>query len=86
MKPDQALGLDGFPIEVWKSLGDIGVLWLTNFFMKIIRTERCLVSREKSILVPTYKNKVDFLRKMTTVSENRFIPGRSTMEVIHLLR
>lgn len=59
MKPDQALGPDGFPIEVWKSLGYVGVLWLTNFFMKIIRTERCLVSREKSILVPTYKNKVD---------------------------
>lgn len=36
MKPDQALGPDGFPIEVWKSLGDVGVLWLTNFFMKII--------------------------------------------------
>ncbi|KAI8564244.1 hypothetical protein RHMOL_Rhmol03G0166800 [Rhododendron molle] len=30
MKPSKALGPDGIPIEVWKSLGDLGVTWVGN--------------------------------------------------------
>ncbi|KAI8572618.1 hypothetical protein RHMOL_Rhmol01G0213300 [Rhododendron molle] len=40
MKPGKALGPDGIPIEVWKSLGDLGATWLTKFFNKIIMTRK----------------------------------------------
>ena len=30
----KAVGSDGIPIEVWKCLGENGVLWLTKLLMK----------------------------------------------------
>lgn len=59
MKPSKALGPDGFPIEVWKNLGDSGVSWLTKLFNKIILTRKMSDEWRKSILVPIYKNKGD---------------------------
>jgi hypothetical protein len=32
MKGDKAMGPDGIPIEVWRTLGDIVVFWLTKLF------------------------------------------------------
>jgi hypothetical protein len=32
MKGDKAMGLDGIPIEVWRSLGDVAIVWLTKLF------------------------------------------------------
>jgi hypothetical protein len=114
MKPGKALGPDGIPIEVWRSLGDLGVTWLTKLFNKIILSRRMPDEWRRSTLVPIYKNKGDIqscnnyrgiklmshtmklwerviehrLRMVTTVSEKQFgfMPGRSTMEAIYLLR
>jgi hypothetical protein len=59
MKPRKALGPDGIPIEVWKSLGDLGVTWLTKLFNKIILSRRMPDEWRRSTLVPIYKNKGD---------------------------
>jgi hypothetical protein len=32
MKGGKAMGPDGIPIEVWKCLGDIAIVWLTKLF------------------------------------------------------
>jgi hypothetical protein len=42
MKTGKALGPDDIPIEVWRCLGDIAIVWLTK--------------RRRSILVPIFKN------------------------------
>ncbi|KAI8524935.1 hypothetical protein RHMOL_Rhmol13G0188400 [Rhododendron molle] len=114
MKPGKALGPDGIPIEVWKSLGDMRVTWLTKLFNKIFMTRKMPDGWRRSTLVPIYKNKADIqscnnyrgiklmshtmkfwerviehrLRIVTTVSEKQFwfMPARSTMEAIYLLR
>ena len=114
MKLGKSLGPDNLPIEVWKCMGDKGVVWLTKLFNKIILTRKMPDEWRKSILIPIYKNKGDIqncnnyrgiklmshtmklwerviehrLRMLTTVSENQFgfMPGRSTMEAIYLLR
>jgi hypothetical protein len=35
MKRGKAMGLDGIPIEVWKTLGDVSIIWLTKLFNRI---------------------------------------------------
>jgi hypothetical protein len=32
MKGGKAMGLDGIPIEVWMTLGDVAIVWLTKWF------------------------------------------------------
>ncbi|KAI8530451.1 hypothetical protein RHMOL_Rhmol11G0059300 [Rhododendron molle] len=59
MKPSKALGPDGIPIEVWKSLSDLGATWLTKLFNKIIMTRKMPDEWRRSTLVPIYKNKGD---------------------------
>ena len=34
----KAVGPDNIPIEVWRSLGEEGIRWLTNLFNIILRT------------------------------------------------
>ncbi|KAH1238660.1 LINE-1 retrotransposable element ORF2 protein [Glycine max] len=110
----KAVGPDNIPIEVWKTLGDRGLEWLTKLFNEIMRSKRMPEEWRRSMLVPIYKNKGDIqncanyrgiklmshtmklwervierrLRKETQVTENQFgfMPGRSTMEAIYLLR
>jgi len=114
MKVGKAMGPDGIPIEVWRCLGDIAIVWLTKLFNTIFRTNRMPDEWRRSTLVPIFKNKGDVqsctnyrgiklmshtmklwerviehrLRKMTSVTQNQFgfMPGRSTMEAIFLLR
>ena len=40
MKNPKALGPATIPIEVWKGLGEIGVMQLTKLFNKIVATKR----------------------------------------------
>ncbi|ONM53611.1 Retrovirus-related Pol polyprotein LINE-1 [Zea mays] len=40
MKIGKAMGPDGIPIEVWRCLGDIAIVWLTKLFNNIFRTNR----------------------------------------------
>ena len=114
MKMGKAAGPDGIPIEVWKTLGDMEIRWLTKLFNKIWRHGKMPDAWRKSTIVPIYKNKGDIqncsnyrgiklishtmklwerviehrLRQKVTISENQFgfMPGRSTIEAIHLLR
>lgn len=114
MKGGKAMGPDCIPIEVWKGLGDIAIVWLTKLFNLIFRANKMPEEWRRSILVPIFKNKGDVqsctnyrgiklmshtmklwerviehrLRRMTSVTKNQFgfMPGRSTMEAIFLVR
>ncbi|VAH62621.1 unnamed protein product [Triticum turgidum subsp. durum] len=108
------MGPDCIPIEVWKGLRDIAIVWLTKLFNLIFRANKMPEEWRRSILVPIFKNKEDVqgctnyrgikrmshtmklwerviehrLRRMTSVTKNQFgfMPGRSTMEAIFLVR
>jgi len=41
MKSGKAVGPDSIPVKVWKSLGEDGVAWLTNFSMLSLRLQGC---------------------------------------------
>ena len=57
MKSGKAVGPDSIPVEVWKSLGEEGVTWLTNFFNVIFKTVKMPQEWRHSTLIPLYKNK-----------------------------
>jgi hypothetical protein len=59
MKTDKALGPDDIPIEVWRCLGDIAIVWLTKLFNTIFRSNKMPNGWRRSILVPIFKNKGD---------------------------
>ena len=46
MKGGKAMRSDGIPIEVWRCLGDIAIVWLTKLFNHIFDRTRCLTSEE----------------------------------------
>jgi Reverse transcriptase (RNA-dependent DNA polymerase) len=114
MKTGKALGPDDIPIEVWRCLGDIAIVWLAKLFNTFFRSNKMSDEWRRSILIPIFKNKEDIqsctnyrgiklmshtmklwervienrLKKLITVSKNQFgfMPGRSTMEAIFLIR
>jgi hypothetical protein len=57
MKTGKALGPDDSPIEVWRCLGDIAIMWLTKLFNIIFRSNKMPDEWRRSILVPIFKNK-----------------------------
>jgi hypothetical protein len=59
MKVGKAMGPDGIPIEVWRCLWDIVILWLTKFFNHIFWSNKMLDEWRRSILLPIYKSKGD---------------------------
>jgi hypothetical protein len=59
MKTDKALGPDDIPIEVWRCLGDIAIVWITKLFNTIFRSNKTPDEWRRSILVPIFKNKRD---------------------------
>jgi len=59
MSNGKTFGLDNIPIEVWKSLGDRGIVWLTKLFNKIMRTKRMSDEWRRSTIIPIYMNKGD---------------------------
>jgi hypothetical protein len=114
MKGGKTMGPDGIPIEVWRSLGGVTIVWLTKLFNLIFRFNKMPDEYGRSILVSIFKNKGDVqsstnyqgiklmshtmkswkriiehcLRGVTNIIENQFgfMPGRSTMEAIFLIR
>ena len=52
------MGTDGIPIEVWKCLGDIAIVWLTKLFNHIFQSNK-MPDEWRSTLVPIFKNKGD---------------------------
>ena len=59
MKRGKAVGPDGIPVEVWKSLGEDGVAWLTNFLKVIFKTGKMPQEWRHSTIIPLYKHKGD---------------------------
>jgi hypothetical protein len=59
MKTGKALGPNDIPIEVWRCLGDITIVWLTKLFNTIFRSNKMSDEWRRSILVPIFKNKGD---------------------------
>ncbi|KAK1661097.1 hypothetical protein QYE76_049256 [Lolium multiflorum] len=59
MKGGKSLGPDDISIEVWRSLGDVAIVWLTKLFNNIFQSSKMPKERRKSILVLIFKNKRD---------------------------
>jgi hypothetical protein len=53
------MGPNGIPIEVWRSLGDVAIVWLTKLFNLIFRSNKMPDEWRRGILVPIFKNKED---------------------------
>jgi hypothetical protein len=59
MKGGKTMGSDEITIEVWRSLGDVAIVWLTKLFNLIFRSNKMPDEWRRSILVSIFKNKAD---------------------------
>ena len=59
MKNGRAIGPDGIPVEVWKSLGEEGIDMLWDLTNKIYQQEVMPEQWRESFIVPIYKEKGD---------------------------
>jgi hypothetical protein len=59
MKGGKAMGPDVIHIEVWRTLGDVAIVWLTKLFNLIFQLNKMSDEWRQSILVPIFKNKED---------------------------
>jgi hypothetical protein len=57
MKGGKTMGPDVISIEVWRTLGDVAIFWLTKLFKLIFRSNKMPDKWRRSILVPIFKNK-----------------------------
>ena len=55
----KAIGPDGIPVEVWKSLGEEGVGMLLDLLQKIFEREKMPEEWRDSVIVPIFKEKGD---------------------------
>jgi hypothetical protein len=59
IKGGKTMGPNGLPIKVWRSFGDVAMVWLTKLFNIIFRSNKMLDEWRRSILVPIFRNKGD---------------------------
>jgi hypothetical protein len=59
MNGGKAMGPDGIPIEVWRTLGHVAIVWFTKLFNLIFRSNKMPDEWRRSILVPIFKNMGD---------------------------
>jgi hypothetical protein len=59
IKTGKALGPVDIPIEVWRCLRDVAIVWLIKLFNTIFRSNKMSDEWRKNILVPIFKNKED---------------------------
>jgi hypothetical protein len=59
MKGGKVMGLNGIPIKVWRSLGDVVIVQLTKLFNLIFRSNKMFDEWRWSILVPIFKKNGD---------------------------
>jgi hypothetical protein len=52
MKGGKAMDSDGIPIEVWRCLGDVVIVWLNKLFNLIFRSNKMPDEWRRSFLVP----------------------------------
>jgi hypothetical protein len=57
MKRGKVMGPDGIPIEVWRTHGDVAIVWLTKLFNLIFQLNKMPDEWRRGILVPIFKNK-----------------------------
>jgi hypothetical protein len=57
MKEGKLMGPNEIPIEVWRTIGDVAIVWLTSLFNLIFRSNKMLDEWRRSILVSIFKNK-----------------------------
>ena len=59
MRCGKAVGSDEIPVEVWKCLGQLGLVTLCKLFNRIMTTECIPSAWRNSIVVPIFKEKGD---------------------------
>ena len=59
LKLGKAMGPDGIPVEVWKSLGEEGVDMLLDLLQEIFEQEKMPEEWRDSVIVPIFKEKGD---------------------------
>jgi len=52
MKSGRTIGPNSILVEVWKSLGEEGVAWLTDFFNIILKTAKMPQEWRYSTIIP----------------------------------
>ena len=57
IKLGKAMGPDGIPVEVWKSLVEEGVAMLLDLLQKIFEQEKMPEEWRDSVIVPIFKEK-----------------------------
>jgi hypothetical protein len=57
MNGGKAMGPDGIPMEVWKTLRDVVIVWLTKLFNIIFQSNKTSDEWRQSILLSIFKNK-----------------------------
>ena len=55
----KAVGPDELPVEGWKCMGEMGIMFLTRLFNRLLMGERMPEEWRRSVLIPIYKNKGD---------------------------
>jgi hypothetical protein len=59
MKGGKTMGPYVIPIEVWRSLRDVAIVWLTKLFSLIFRSNKMPDEWRRNILVSIFKNNGD---------------------------
>ena len=59
MNKGKEVGPDELPVEVWKWVGEMEIMFLTRMFNKILAAERIPEEWRRSVLIPIYKTKGD---------------------------
>ena len=59
IKTGKARRPDHIPVEAWIALGNKGVVFLVNFFNRLLQGEKMPDKWRRSVLVPLYKGKED---------------------------
>jgi hypothetical protein len=54
MRGGKTMGPDGIPIEVWRTIGDVAIVWLTKLFNLIFRLNKMPDEWRRSILIPIF--------------------------------
>jgi hypothetical protein len=57
MKGGKAMGPDGILIEVWRTFGDVAIVWLTKLFNLIFRSNKMPDEWRQSILLPILRTR-----------------------------
>jgi len=68
MKVGKAVGPNSIPVEIWKSLGEEGIEWLTDLFNIILKTERC--HKNEDIVPSSHCTRITEMLKTATTDTN----------------